>query len=219
MKYFEKLAGLYNPLSQRERQMVALVCWLLAASIVYVPFDAMWTQHGKLQQQQQSATKLLRNTNDQIVLLNQRLAQDPNQELRQQQQQFIAQIADIDQQLNQQTLDLIPADKMPMLLAQLLERSKGVTLSSFKSVEPNPLLKVGDEASGGEMNLYSHGIVMTFEGDYFAVMKFVQAIESMEHKLYWKSLDYQVDKYPLAQVELSLYTLSINKDFISVANN
>ncbi|KFZ37813.1 MSHA biogenesis protein MshJ [Shewanella mangrovi] len=218
MNFLDKLASLFNPLSQRERLMVAAVCWLLVATVVYLPFDAMWTQHSQLRQQQQSASKLLRNTKEQITLLNQRLAQDPNKELRQQQQQLVAQIAALDSQLNQQTVDLIPAEKMPMLLAQLLERSKGVKLSGFKSLPPKPLLVVGDKQAG-EMNLYSHGILLTFEGDYFSVMKFVQAVESMQEKLYWKSLDYQVDKYPNAQVELSLYTLSINKDFISVASH
>ena len=67
------------------------------------------------------------------------------------------------------------------------------------------------------MNLYSHGIKLEFTGDYFSVLRFVEAVENMPNKLYWRSMDYKVDAYPKAAITLELYTLSINKDFISVA--
>jgi MSHA biogenesis protein MshJ len=107
---------------------------------------------------------------------------------------------------------------MPSLLTALLERVQGIQLTGFKSVAPTPLLVVG-KADEQQMNLYSHGIVLEFEGDYFAVLKFVQAVENMPDKLYWKRLDYRVSEYPKASVQLELYTLSINEDFISVASS
>lgn len=216
MNALSQLAQQFNPLSSRERMMIAAVCWLLVAVVIYLPFDSLWSQYGLAQQQLASSQKQIASSDMQITALQQRLKEDPNKELRLQQQQLVAQIKQVDQQLNQQTVDLIPADKMPSLLAELLRQSKGVKLASFQSLPPAPLLVVGDKQAG-EMDLFNHGIVLTFSGDYFSVMKFVQAVENMPEKLYWKSLDYQVDKYPNATVALSLYTLSINKDFISVA--
>ncbi|WP_417760926.1 MSHA biogenesis protein MshJ [Shewanella sp.] len=218
MNFLSKLAQQYNPLSMRERLLIAIVCWLVVATVIFLPLDSQWSQHQQLAQQQAGQQKQLAGVDTQITLLQQRLLEDPNKELRAQQLQLVSQIHSVDQQLTEQTVDLIPAEKMPALLAQLLKQSRGVTLSSFQSIAPVPLLVVGDKQAG-EMNLFSHGIVLTFEGDYFAVMKFVQAVEALPEKLYWKSLDYQVDEYPNAKVALSLYTLSINKDFISVAAN
>lgn len=218
MNFLSKLAQQYNPLSIRERLLIALVCWLVLATLCYLPLDSMWTQRQQLAQQQSAQQKQLAGVETQIKLIQQRLNEDPNKDLRLQQQQLAGQIHAVDQQLTEQTVDLIPAAKMPALLAQLLKQSRGVKLSSFQSIAPVPLLVVGDKQAG-EMNLFSHGIVLTFEGDYFAVMKFVQAVEELPEKLYWKSLDYQVDEYPNAKVALSLYTLSINKDFIRVAAN
>ncbi|MCH1918118.1 MSHA biogenesis protein MshJ [Shewanella sp. A3A] len=218
MNFLSRLAQQYNPLSMRERLLIAVVCWLVLAAVCYLPFETLWQQRQQLAQQQSAQQKQLASVATQITLIQQRLNEDPNKDLRLQQQQLAGQIQAVDQQLTAQTVDLIPADKMPALLAQLLKQSRGVTLSSFQSIAPVPLLVVGDKQAG-EMNLFSHGIVLTFEGDYFAVMKFVQAVEQLPEKLYWKSLDYQVDEYPNAKVALSLYTLSINKDFISVAAN
>ncbi len=127
-------------------------------------------------------------------------------------------IAALDQQLDSQMVDMVPASYMPSLLTALLERVQGIQLTGFKSVAPTPLLVVG-KADEQQMNLYSHGIVLELEGDYFAVLKFVQAVEKMPDKLYWKRLDYRVSEYPKASVQLELYTLSINEDFISVASS
>ena len=91
---------------------------------------------------------------------------------------------------------------------------KGIKLKAFTSIAPTPLLEVGEEK---KMNLYSHGIKLEFTGDYFSVLRFVEAVENMPNKLYWRSMDYKVDAYPKAAITLELYTLSINKDFISVA--
>ena len=76
------------------------------------------------------------------------------------------------------------------------------------------MLAVGDEK---KLNLYSHGIRMSLEGDYFSVMRFVEAVEAMPDKLYWKRLDYKVAEYPKGMIDIEVYTLSLNKDFISVA--
>ena len=80
--------------------------------------------------------------------------------------------------------------------------------------EVGTVLQVGD---GSKVNLYSHGIKLTLQGDYFSILAFIKAVESMPDKLYWKRLDYRVESHPDALVELELYTLSVNKDFISVA--
>ena len=40
----------------------------------------------------------------------------------------------------------------------------------------------------------------------------------MPDKLYWESMNYKVIDYPEADVLLEFYTLSVNKDFISVSN-
>lgn len=139
---------------------------------------------------------------------------DPNQDYQQRLVLLQQQNQDIDAQLNEQMVDMVPADYMPELLGNLLGQVQGIKLIKFTSIAPVPLLAVGDEK---KLNLYSHGIRMSLEGDYFSVMRFVEAVEAMPDKLYWKRLDYKVAEYPKGMIDIEVYTLSLNKDFISVA--
>jgi len=220
MSAFGNVAAKFDQLSRRERVMVAGVCWLLVAVLLYLPLESVWLQYQRQQQQLQSAENLSKGNSEQIALLQQRLAQDPNQSLLKQIDTLQQQIALLDQQMNSETVDLIPAERMPALLTKLLRQSPGVKLQEFHSIAPTPLLVVGDKSdSQGQMNLYSHGISLTFKGDYFSVLKFIRTVENMPEKLYWQSLDYQVQQFPEASIKLALYTVSINKDFISVASH
>jgi len=207
------LATKFDVLSQRERVLVAAAVLIVAGLILYLPLESLLTQHTQLSQQVTS----LKNDNDiseqQIALYEQSLATDPDTEYRQRLANIIQQTKQIDEELSFQMVDMVPADHMPTLLAGLLSNIKGIKLNAFTSIAPTPLLEVGEEK---KMNLYSHGIRLEFTGDYFSVLRFVEAVESMPNKLYWRSMDYKVDAYPKAAITLELYTLSINKTFISV---
>lgn len=213
-QYWTDLAAKFDLLSQRERVLVAAAVLIVVGMILYLPLESLLTKHTQLKQQIAS----LKNENNisaqQIALYQQSLATDPDTEYRQRLANIIQQTKQIDEQLSFEMVDMVPADHMPALLAGLLSNVKGIKLKAFTSIAPTPLLEVGEEK---KMNLYSHGIKLEFTGDYFSVLRFVEAVENMPNKLYWRSMDYKVDAYPKAAITLELYTLSINKDFISVA--
>ncbi|WP_281212706.1 MSHA biogenesis protein MshJ [Shewanella insulae] len=205
----------FDQLSRRERVMIALAVVVVIGMLLYLPLESLLTQSSRVQSNIKALTAENRISEQQIDLYQQTLATDPDQEYRQRLMGLQQQEKDLDQQLSFQMVDMVPADKMPTMLGELLGRVKGIRLQSFESLAPKPLLALGDE---NKLNLYSHGIKLAFEGDYFATLKFIEAVEAMPNKLYWRQLDYVVGDYPKAEVTLEVYTLSINKDFISVAN-
>ncbi|ACA88671.1 hypothetical protein [Shewanella woodyi] len=211
----EEVAARFDLLSQRERVMVASAALIVIGLLCYMPLESLLLKQSKLTQQNKGISAENQVSMQQIALYNQRLAQDPNDEYSARFATLEQQSTELDKQLSFQMVDMVPADHMPALLSQLLEKVRGIKLQNFQSIAPTPLLAVGEEK---KMNLYSHGLRLTFQGDYFAVLKFVEAIEAMPNKLYWKRMEYQVDEYPMADVVLELYTLSINKDFISVSS-
>lgn len=204
----------FNQLTQRERVMIASATIAIIGALLYFPLESLLLKRDALQRQVSTIASENKISIQQIDLYQQRLTQDPDKEYRQRLATLEQQLADIDQQLLFQMVDMVPAEHMPAMLSQLLGQIKGVKLHSFDTLAPQPLLEVADK---DKLNLYSHGIKLTFVGDYFSTLKFIQAVENMPNKLYWKQLDYTVDEYPKANVVLELYTLSINKDFISVA--
>lgn len=211
---FEQLAQKFDSLSQRERGLIALAVLVLVAMSAYMPIESLWKQQHSMAQQVKALEQENKISMQQIDLYQQRLAMDPNQDYRQRLNLLQQQNQEIDAQLNEQMVDMVPADYMPELLGNLLGQVQGIKLLKFTSVTPVPLLAVGEEK---KLNLYSHGIRMSLEGDYFSVLRFVEAVEAMPDKLYWKRLDYKVAEYPKGKIDIELYTLSINKDFISVA--
>lgn len=211
---FEQLAQKFDALSQRERGLIAIALLALIAMLAYMPIESLWKQQYSTAQQLKVIEQENQVSVQQIDLYQQRLALDPNQDYRQRLTLLQQQNQQLDTQLNEQMVDMVPADYMPELLGNLLGQVQGITLLKFTSVAPIPLLAVGEEK---KLNLYSHGIRMSLEGDYFSVLRFVEAVEAMPDKLYWKRLDYKVADYPKGKVDIELYTLSINKDFISVA--
>ncbi|WP_076412171.1 MSHA biogenesis protein MshJ [Shewanella sp. UCD-KL12] len=212
---WNELAARFDILSQRERVMVATAAFVVIGMLCYLPLESLILEQQKLVKQNKALESENKISKQQIELYEQRLAQDPNDEYKNRLAVLQQQDADLDNQLSFQMVDMVPANHMPALLSELLGKVTGVKLHEFSSIAPTPLLAVGDEK---KMNLYSHGIRLTLEGDYFSVLKFIEAVEGMPNKLYWKKIDYKVDEYPAANVVLELYTLSINKDFISVAN-
>ncbi|RTR40459.1 MSHA biogenesis protein MshJ [Shewanella canadensis] len=212
---WQALGERFDLLSQRERVMVATAAVVVIGMLCYLPLESLLLKYNALSKQITAITAENKISLQQIELYEQRLAQDPNDEYNNRLQVLKQQSADLDDQLSFQMVDMIPADHMPTLLSQLLGKVTGIKLQEFTSIAPTPLLALDDEK---KTNLYSHGIRLTLEGDYFSLLKFIEAVESMPNKLYWKQMDYKVEEYPGANVVLELYTISVNKDFISVAN-
>ncbi|QSX40470.1 MSHA biogenesis protein MshJ [Shewanella cyperi] len=216
MSAVRELAEKYNGLSRRERGLIALAVLVLLAVVLMQPLDALWQQTQAMNLRLKSLVKENEISVQQLELYRQRLALDPNASYRQRLTQLAAEQQQLDARLDEQMVAMVPAKFMPGLLSRMLESMPGLKLQEFASIAPEPLLQVGETE---KLNLYSHGMRMKLSGDFFSLLRFMQALESMPTKLYWKRLDYQVKDYPGAEVELLLYTLSINEDFISVAKD
>lgn len=211
---FNHVGQQFEVLSRRERVLIGIALLALVSIIGFMPLESLWKKQTSISQQLKALEQENQISVQQIELYQQRLTMDPNQDYQQRLVLLQQQNQDIDAQLNEQMVDMVPADYMPELLGNLLGQVQGIKLIKFTSIAPVPLLAVGDEK---KLNLYSHGIRMSLEGDYFSVMRFVEAVEAMPDKLYWKRLDYKVAEYPKGMINIEVYTLSLNKDFISVA--
>ncbi len=205
----------FEQLSPRERGMISMAAVAVVGLLMYMPVESQWLESKSLEQQVQTIRIENNSLQEQIELYEDKLTQNPDDEFNTRKTRLAQQMSSIDKQLSGQMVDMVPAKYMPIMLSELLGRIKGVKLIAFDTVAPTPLLDMGED---NELNLYRHGMKLTLEGDYFSTLKFVQAVEEMPNKLYWQQLDYAVTQYPKASVVLELYSLSINKDFISVAN-
>lgn len=215
MQQWQALGEKFNALSQRERTLIAVAIFVLLGMCSYLVLESKVIEYFKAQAEIKQIKQENSFSVQQVELYQQRLELDPNDDIRQRLDDIVEQTQAVEEQLSFQMVDMVPAKYMPRLLSGLLAQIKGLELTKFESIPPTALLAVGDQK---QMNLYSHGIKLVLVGDYFSVLRLVKAVEAMPDKLYWKSIDYRVGEYPLGEVEIELYTLSINEDFISVAD-
>lgn len=207
---WQQLSARVVAMSLRERWLVLLA----GAALLLMPAYSLLLEPTWLAYQSQIArSQELATTIAQLQLENQSRQQalllDPNQPVREQQLQLTQQLAELDAQLKDQTLDLIPAERMPGLLEQMLASSGRLRLISLTSLPPKPLL------DDPEQNLlFQHGIQLRLQGSYFDIFQYLRALEGLPEHFYWRRLNYQVEQYPQASIELELYTLSSSKEFI-----
>ena len=207
---WQQLSARVVAMSLRERWLILLA----GAALLLMPAYSLLLEPTWLAYQSQIArSQELATTIAQLQLENQSRQQalllDPNQPVREQQQQLTQQLVQLDAQLKDQTLDLIPAERMSGLLEQMLASSARLRLISLTSLPPKPLL------DDPEQNLlFQHGIQLRLQGSYFDIFQYLRALEGLPEHFYWRRLNYQVEQYPQASIELELYTLSSSKEFI-----
>lgn len=88
-------------------------------------------------------------------------------------------------------------------------------IAQAKAVEqqhPEELLhqtQVGNkQAPEREVGVFKHAVTVSFEGNYFAVIRYLKSLENLEWKIYWDKLDYKVVAFPRARITLEVFTLS-----------
>jgi len=156
------------------------------------------------------------------------LEQDQNVNTVKQIAQLETKLANIDKQLVLLTTDLISPSQMREALLKLLKLEPGVSLLSFELTGAKPLLDLaGDQADAQAnitsptseqlgLNLYKHGIKIKLSGKYFQLRNYLRQLEQLSWKFFWKDFKFEVKEYPLGEVDITIYSLGLKKEFIGV---
>src|SRR5690606_23336916 len=62
--------------------------------------------------------------------------------------------------------------------------------------------------------LFRHGLRLQLKATYDGLVEYQQRLDSLPWRVYWQTLDYQVQQYPHADVLLELYTFSLNEEVL-----
>lgn len=130
--------------------------------------------------------------------------------------------------------DLVTPNQMTEILTTVLERQAGLELISFRNVAAAPLregaadtsellaegeageLSVSPQTTGVVGQVYSHGLVIDFQGDYFSTLKYLRFLEEITGSFFWDDIVFRQLEWPLARVTLRIHTLSTDQGFIGV---
>jgi MSHA biogenesis protein MshJ len=211
----EKLDIKYRALSQREKILGLVVAALFSGYIAYeLLVFPIAKEIDTLSATVSTSYNQLNTLESELDQVNIRIATDPNEPLKDRIERLTARIEMLDNNFQEQINELIPAAQMPKVLESLFTKSFKLSLIEMQSVEPVDLF--ANDAEKRDVSLYQHGVRLVFKGQFFDVQEFLTSIEKMPYQLYWHSLNYRVEDYPQAIVEIELFTLSSNEAFIGV---
>tara|TARA_R110001606_G_scaffold254366_2_gene402307 strand:- start:349 stop:1047 length:699 start_codon:yes stop_codon:yes gene_type:complete len=224
---YQMLFEKFRTITQREKILVLVAGIVIITMVSY--FFFIEPLNEKIAREEQDLTaqhNQYRSIKAQIAVSEQQFNDDPNQLLVESLAKLTQRTNDLDADLQKHTVNLVRPTQMPMLLEKVLADSEGITLISMQSIPPKPVVDPTVKNSGDQtpditdkvnaLTLYRHGVMLSVQGSYFDIQRYLTKIESLKWKFYWKRFNYTVDSYPNALVEVELYTLSTSEAFIGV---
>jgi MSHA biogenesis protein MshJ len=232
-KQWDNYSQRYAALSIREQYLVlfsglAVFFMVIFTYLIEDNLAAITKQNQEISQIK-SANSSMANT---IISLENTLLKDPDIAIKKQMSQYEQRLVKVEGRLLKLTSDLIDPIQMRQALLELLNLEKGVKLLSFEvtPVEPlwlkndivdeplevNQQVKVSTADKTVSSGLYRHSIKLILKGEYFHLRDYLQQLEALSWTFFWHRFHYQLVEYPLSELEIEIYSLSTNPEFIGV---
>lgn len=213
----------FNGLETRERALLSLSIFLG----IYLIWDfgfyqPVATQRADLELRLTAAEKEMVTLTAEERVFTKSLQNDPGAAKKREVVRLEQELVALDKNLAELSVGLLAADKLPVVLYEVLQKSHAleflgmqthpVELLSFHQ-EELPVDNSSDkdldrEEPKREVGVFKHAVTVSFKGNYFSVIEYLKRIEALEWKIYWNKLEYEVDQFPRAQITLEVFTLS-----------
>ncbi|WP_049629546.1 MSHA biogenesis protein MshJ [Cellvibrio sp. pealriver] len=203
------------------------VIFLLWNFLVQARFDR---ERADLNSQLTQMTTEQKSQESQIATLTQTMASDPAIAKKNEINRLTGNIANIESQLSGLSQGLISAEQLPKVLQEVLLRTSSVTLLQVRTLAVTELQLAESPAvqnpqnsaasnigsNTGGTGVYKHGVLIRVAGSYPQLIQLMKEIENLEWKFYWESLDYTVEQYPNATIDIRVFTLSSEEGLLGV---
>lgn len=242
-QFWQRISLKIDALTLRERAiiflMAAVILVVLIDNFLLAPQFAEQHQLSQRIKQEQSQIVAIQAEIQQKVKSQ---AHDPNAPARARVQALQQQTMQMRATLRETQSTLVSPDKMPELLHGILKQDGKLKLVSLKTLPAESLndataLKSNrtDEKTGSASNgitngitsdkperrqaseaIYKHGVEVVVEGGYLDILSYMVALEALPWKLFWGKARLNVETYPKATLTLTLFTLSLDKKWLSI---
>ncbi|MCD2516501.1 hypothetical protein LQ564_09285 [Massilia sp. G4R7] len=127
---------------------------------------------------------------------------------------------------------LVPPERMAPLVDAILRANGRLQLVSMRTLPVETIS--GRAASAGAAAtaapaatpaaqdgrapdmLYRHGVEVTVRGNYLDMVNYMSALEAMPTRLFWGKAQLDVEEYPASRLTLTLYTLSLDRNWMKL---
>jgi len=201
----------YIALSVREKWLI-LLSGLVGLFFIMLTLFIDPAESGLKVQKQQVELQVSQNKRlkSEIASAQESLSKDPDKEITEQLKSLSEQSQKLSLKLSEFVGRLSSPSDMAGLLEQVLISSKNLTLEKLESLPAEPII-TGESSDAG---YYIHPIRIELTGKYFDIQEYLTKLESMDVGYFWRDFHYQVESYPVAKLELVVYTLGTRQEFI-----
>lgn len=213
----------YAAMTRRERALLAATAILGPWLIGYMLFvEPQRKQVEGLEKTLAVEAASVSRLQAELVSLQQQLASDPDAAGKAELDALHAERDRLDAQLHQLGSALVRPEEMPGLLERLLARQPGLHLVSLKTLPPRGVMSESAARGSTEkpaeraFDLYRHGVEIRLEGNFGQLEAYLVQLEGLEQRLLWGALDYRVIDHPLAEMRLTVYTLSPDRTWLAL---
>lgn len=229
MKAIERHVARFNALAPRERIAVSAAVLMLIGFCGYAfsiaPQRASAAAARAQAVQTEADLAILRR---ELQALGARTS-DPDAPLRTRLDEVREEMGRVDARLSGLQGKLVPPQRVSALLQDMIGRQRELRLVSLRTLPAAGLLQKdapaatqpgvpqaqGAGPSGAEAGIYRHGVELTVQGSYVALVAYLDELERLPQQLYWSEASLTAD-YPVATLKLIVYTISLERTWLTV---
>lgn len=226
-RYWELARTRIDDMSLRERAMIFAAAGFVVISLINsILLDPLLAKQKILSAQVIQQQEKMKELQAAIQSLLQAKRDDESSPLRMRTAQLKQQLQDLDGYLQNRRSRLVEPDKMAGLLKQVLGKNGGLQLVEMKTLPVSLLIEEPKAANGagqaaehehdGQKQIFKHGVQISVRGGYLELLRYVSALERMPAQMFWGEVSLNVEQYPYSVLTLTLYTLSLDKIWLTV---
>lgn len=208
----QELMEKYRALSEREKVLVLITTHVVVAAIyVLLIATPLWTPAETNRKQAAAIESNVLRMQEHLKRLRESPQIDPNAAVRDDLEKIKRQQSVINDRIHERTDTLVSPAEMPQVLENLLDQEPGMQLVSMENL-PGENIVINSNFS--DVQLYRHGVVLEMKTDFASLVSYLDRLDAMNWKLYWKLLEYRVEDYPDGKLTLEVYTLNTSEEIL-----
>lgn len=206
------LISRYQNLAPRERTLLQVTLHgVLVMLVLTLVLEPLWLSLRKHQQVAATAREQTGLLQQQLQQLQQQELPDPDRALQQELASLAAEQALQERRIAAVTDALVSPAQMVPLLQALLQQDERLQLLSLTSLPRESMVLDSNEQ---EAVMFRHRLRLQLKATYPGLVDYQQRLDSLPWRIYWQTLDYQVEEYPQAALEIELYTFSLSEEVL-----
>ncbi len=212
-----------DAISVRERVMVFCAA---AGTVVFLLFSLMLNPLLIKQKELRARIELQRNNiagiDAEITGTVLGYANDPDKDNLRHLTALKAETAALGDRLRAVQHGLIAPERMAPLLEAMLKSNARLRLAGLKTLPVSLVNEPAEPAAPKAVAvtavpvLYRHGVELSVRGNYLDLVNYMDALEAMPARLFWGTAQLEVEEYPNARLTLTLYTLSLDQNWMKL---